>query len=127
MADNLTAAVANLVLDHLHGVAAYTPTFPLVVALMTANGDDQVSGTEVTGGGYARQSVTFGAASGETAGNPAQVEFTDMPTCTVVGAEVYDSAATPQRIYHGVLTTTREFVAGDSAFFDVNEFTVSLA
>jgi hypothetical protein len=60
----LATAVANKTLDHLNLTAAYTPTGPLKLRLMTVNGSAAAAGIEVTGGTYASQTIEFAAASG---------------------------------------------------------------
>jgi hypothetical protein len=117
MAGNITDAAEKLMMDWINGVGSPTrPTTPLKVRLMTANGTDSAAGTEVTGGTYTPQSVTFTAASGTTAAasNNADLNFTLMPAATVVGVEVWDSAGTPVRLWYGALTANKTTNAGDT-------------
>ena len=73
---------------------------PLKVALLTALGSDGAEGAEVSGGSYARQTITFLAATGTTTtSNSAQVQWANMPACTVVGFSIWDSSATPRRLW----------------------------
>ena len=126
MADNLTDTAENLVLDWINGVGSPTrPTTPLKVALVTANGSDSSAGTEVTGGSYARQSVTFTSASSGSASNNADISFTSMPAATVVGVEVYDSAGSPVRIWYGALTASKATNSGDTFTISSGSLTVS--
>lgn len=113
MADNLTDVAENRSLDWLTGNTVTAPVLPLKAALVTANGSDSTAGTEVTGGTYARQTIAFPAASGGTTSNGADVTFTGMPAATVVGVEIWDSAGTPVRWWHGALTTSKTLQAGD--------------
>ena len=80
---------------------------------MTANGDDATNGTEVTGGAYARQSLTVGAASAGATSNSADLVFAGMPAATVVGVEIWDNAGTPVRLWYGALSASRTVAAGD--------------
>lgn len=101
-------------LDWINGVGTPTrPTTPLKVALVTANGDDATAGTEVTGGSYARQTLTVAAAASGATSNSADIIFSGMPACTVVGVEVWDSAGTPVRLWKNALTASRTVEAGD--------------
>ena len=115
IADNLTNEAESLLLNWLHGVGTPTrPTTPLKVALVTANGSDSAAGTEVTGGSYARQNITLSSSSGGSGvSNDADLLFTGMPACTVVGIEIYDSAGSPVRLWHGPLTASKTVGAGD--------------
>lgn len=127
MADNLPDIIENQLLDALVGTAAYTVTGPIKLALVTANGNDATPGTEVTGGSYARQTITFGAAASGSISNSASISFAGMPAATVVGIEIYDSAGTPKRLAYGALTTSRVVTAGDTVQFASSAITLSLA
>ncbi len=100
-------------MDWLMGGSPTAPDPDLTVALVTAAGDDATAGTEVTGGSYARQTLTVGSASGGAVSNSADLVFSDMPACTVVGWEIWDSAGSPVRWWYGPLDTNRTLLAGD--------------
>ena len=53
----------------------YTSPATVYVGLFTSDPTDAGSGTEVSGGSYARTAVTFGAPSNGTSTNSAAVEF----------------------------------------------------
>lgn len=126
MADNLTNAAEDLVLDWVNGVGSPTrPTTPLKLALMTANGSDSAGGTEVTGGSYARQSVTIGAASSGAASNSGTVTFTVMPACTVVGVEVWNTDGSV-RLWYGALAPSKAVNAGDTFLLNTGELDLTL-
>lgn len=127
MADNLPNIIENQLLDALVGTTAYTVTTPIKLALVTANGSDSAAGTEVTGGSYARQDITFGAASSGQIANSGAISFTGMPACTVVGIELYDSAGSPKRLAYGPLTNTRTVTSGDTVQFASSAITLSLS
>lgn len=129
MANNLSDAAENLLLDHVNLVAAWTPSTPLKVALYTAAPGESGGGTEVTGGSYARTNVTFGAASGGSASNSADVTF---PTAsanwgTVVAAAIFDSHATPKFIWYGTLTASKTVDNGDTFKIPTGSLTISLS
>lgn len=118
MADNLTDVAEARVLNWLTGNTTTALTGPLNVRLMTANGSDSVAGTEVVNAGgstYAPQSVSFPAASGTTqTANSADLVFANMPACTVVGVEIWDSAGTPFRWWWGAATANKTVNLGDT-------------
>lgn len=131
MAGNLTDTAEARTLDWLNpDVAVPTrPTSPLKVRLMTANGSDSAAGTEVTGGGYTPQSLAFPAASGTTStSNSGALNFTNMPACTVVGLEIWDSAGTPVRLWWGPLTgnATKTFAGGETFQIAAGQLTASM-
>lgn len=115
MADNLTDAAESLLLNWLHGNGTPTrPTTPLKVALVTANGTDSAAGTEVTGGSYTRQDITLtSSTSGSGVSNDADILFTGMPAATIVGIEIWDSAGSPVRLWHGPLAANKTVAAND--------------
>src|SRR5699024_10028751 len=63
-----TNELSNNVLNHVFSGESYTPPEQLYVALYTPDG-------EVSGGGYSRQEISFGKASGGVIRNDAEVHF----------------------------------------------------
>ncbi len=128
MANNVVTAEGNRLLDASLGTASYTaPTTPMKLALETATGANSAAGTEVTGGSYARQTITFNAASGGSATNSNSITYTAMPAATVTGVEIYDSNGTPRRAWVGALTASKTVASGDSLSFAAASVTVTLA
>lgn len=128
MAGNFTNAAELLVLDWIDAVGSPTrPTTPLKCRLMTAAGSESAAGTEVTGGSYVAQSVTFTAAASGAASNTAALAFAAMPACSLVGVEVWDSAGTPVRLWYGPLTTNPTAVSsGDTYTIPIGSLALSL-
>jgi hypothetical protein len=128
VADNLVNTAENLTLDWINGVGTPTrPTTPLKVALVTAAGSDSAAGTEVAGGSYARQSLTVAAAVAGAASNSADLVWTGMPACTVVGVEIWDNAGAPVRLWYGPLTASRTVAAGDELRITASSLALSLS
>lgn len=133
----LSQARAHQLLDHIHGVAtAPVAVTPIRCRLMTANGSATANGTEVvTGGGYTSgtgaPSVTWGAAGTPQAGRAdttTAVTVTNMPrTETIVGVELWDSSATPQRQEWGALTSSKQVNSGDTFSIASGAMTSALA
>jgi hypothetical protein len=102
------------ILDHVFGGAAYTAPSTLYLSLHTANPDEDGSGAEVSGGGYARQTVAF-TTSGNTTSNTAAVEYptatADFGTVTHVG--VYDAATAGNLLCYAALTSSKTIETGD--------------
>ncbi|MEV0917857.1 hypothetical protein AB0I93_26815 [Streptomyces sp. NPDC049967] len=113
MADNLSNTAENRTLDWLMGTTTTAPTTPLKVALVTTVGDDATAGTEVTGGSYARKNLTVAAATAGATANSADLQWSAMPACTIVGWEIWDSAGTPVRLWYGPLDADKTLAAGD--------------
>jgi hypothetical protein len=121
----------NKILDHtLRGAGgAYTAPTTVYVALFTAAPTDANSGTEVSAGNYARQSITFGsAASSGAISNTLAVTF---PTATVSYGTVthiglYDALTTGNLMYHGAVTVSKTITVGDTFSIAVGNLTITL-
>ena len=101
-------------LNYLFTATSVTRPTAWYVALFTSNPDEDASGTEVSGGAYARQSVTF-TVSGNTASNSAAIEF---PTATasygtVTHIGVFDASSGGNLIAYAALTTSKAIDTGD--------------
>lgn len=84
-------------------------------SLFSAAPTDTTGGTEVTGGGYARQAAGFAAPSGSPSqiSNAADILFT-MPTVTVVACGLH-SAVTAGTLLYWVGGLSVAFTSGDQA------------
>lgn len=84
------------------------------LGLFTAAPGEGGGGTEVSGGSYARQSVTF-SVSGNLATNTAALEFpvatADWGTITHVA--VFDASTSGNQIAYATLTTSKTIATGD--------------
>ncbi len=94
MASGKTDYLENELLDHALRNATWTPPATVYLALYTTAPGESTSGTEVTGGSYARQTITFGAASGGQVQNSGTITF---PTAsagwgTIAGAAIVDTS-----------------------------------
>lgn len=118
MADNLTDPAEARILNWLTGNTTTAPTMPNMVRLMTANGSDSAAGTEVVNAGgstYSAQSAAFPSATGTTqTANSADIVFANMPACTIVGLEIWDSAGSPFRYWWGAATASKAVNLGDT-------------
>jgi len=98
------------------------------LALFTSDPQDDASGTEVSGGGYARQSASF-TVSGDTASTSANIEF---PTATasygtVTHVGVFDASTGGNLIAHAALTASKAIDTGDVFRVPAGDYDVTLA
>ena len=104
----------NLVLNWVLTTNAATRPTAWYVALFTTDPTDADTGTEVTGGSYARTAVTF-SVTGNAATNTGGVEFpaatADWGTVSHIG--VYDASTGGNLILHSALTTAKAITDGD--------------
>ena len=97
------------------------------VALFTTNPAEDASGTEVSGGGYARQSATF-TVSGNTASNSGAIEY---PTATagygtVSHVGVFDASSGGNLISYAALTTSKTIETGDVLRIPAGDLDITL-
>lgn len=112
MTDYLENALGNEV---LRGVAFAAPA-AVYVALFTTAPTDAAPGTEVSGGSYARQAVTFAAPS--TPGvfeNSADVDFPQATGSwgTVTHFAIFDAATDGNMLIWGALAVSKAIASGD--------------
>ena len=120
----------KLVLDWLMTTGAATRPTEWFVALYTAAPSDAGGGTEVSGSGYSRQAIAFGAASSPdgTTDNTGAVSFTasggSWGTITHVG--IFDASTAGNLLWHGALAASRTVNDGDTLSFAVGAVTLTL-
>jgi hypothetical protein len=107
----------------------YTSVATVYVSLWTSDPTDAGSGTEVSGGSYARTAVTFAAPSNGVTTNDADVTF---PTATaswgVVGwIGINDAATSGNLLYHSPLDTSKTIDSGDIFKISTGNLSVTLS
>jgi hypothetical protein len=117
----------NKVLGHVFGATPYTAPATLYVGLFTSNPGETGSGTEVSGGSYARQTIAF-TVTGSQASNTAAVEF---PTATaswgtITYAAIYDAVSGGNLLAYGALTTSKTIDSGDVFRIPAGDFDINL-
>ena len=121
----------KLILDWLMTNGSATRPTSWYVALYTAAPSDSGGGTEVSGNGYSRQSVTFGAAAspGGTTSNTNTLTFTasggDWGIITHIG--IFDNSTGGNLLWHGSMTASREIDDGDTLEFAIGNIDLTIA
>ena len=121
----------KLLLDWAMTTGSATRPTAWYVALYTAAPSDSGGGTEVSTGGYARQAVTFGAASspGGTTSNSGVVSFTasgaNFGTVTHIG--IFDALTTGNLLWHGAMTASKTVNDGDTLEFSIGNIDLTIA
>jgi len=108
---------------------SYTSPATVYVALFTTDPTDANTGTEVTGGSYARTSVAFAAPSNGASASSADCTF---PTCTstwgtVSHIGIFDASTSGNLLYHTPLDTSKTIETGDIFKIASGSLTVTLA
>lgn len=121
----------NLLLNWLMTTDSVTRPTAWYVGLYTAAPSDSGGGTEVSGNGYARQSATWGTASGTggTTDNEANITFTasggDWGTITHIG--IHDAASGGNLLWHGAMSASKTIADGDTLQFNTGNIDLTLA
>ena len=125
MSNFLENALINATLRN----TTYTSVATVYVSLWTSDPTDAGSGTEVSGGSYARTAVTFGAPSNGVTTNNADVTF---PTATASWGTVgwigiNDALTSGNLLYHTALDTAKAIDSGDIFKIATGNLSVTLA
>jgi hypothetical protein len=108
---------------------SYTSPATVYVGLFTSDPTDAGSGTEVSGGSYARTAVTFGSPSNGVATNSAAVEFPQATGSwgTVGWIGIHDAATSGNLLYHTALDVSKVIDTGDIFKISTGNLSVTLA
>jgi hypothetical protein len=119
----------NALLNATLNATTYTAPATVYVSLWTTDPTDAGSGTEVSGGSYARTAVTFAAPSNGVTTNSADVTF---PTATASWGTVgwigiNDALSSGNLLYHTALDTAKTIDSGDIFKISTGNLSVTLA
>jgi len=125
MSNFLETALINATLRN----TSYTSPTTVYLALYTDDPTDADTGTEISGGSYARQSITFGAPSNGTSTNSAAIEF---PAATanwgvVTHVGIRDALTSGNLLYHTALDASKTINNGDIFKILTSNLSVTLA
>lgn len=96
-ADKSTYAI-NAVLNQLLAGSEF-------LALFVTDPGPTGSGTEVSGGSYARKAITWGAIANNKKSNSAAINFSNLPATSINHWAIYDEAVGGNLLYYGPLST----------------------
>jgi hypothetical protein len=114
---NIANFLANELIDHFLRNASYSPAATVYLALYTTDPTDADSGSECSGGSYARESVAFDAAGSRTTANTSDITFTEATASwgTVSHVGVRDALTVGNLLAHGAVTVSKPIGSGDTA------------
>jgi hypothetical protein len=125
MSNYLENALINATLRN----TSYTSPATVYLALYTSDPTDGDTGTEVTGNGYARQSITFGSPSNGVSTNTAAIEFPQATgswgTVSYIG--IRDASTAGNLLYHTALDASKTIATGDVFRVAIGSLSVTLA
>jgi hypothetical protein len=107
----------------------YTAPSTVYVGLYTSDPTDANTGTEVTGGSYARQSATFAAPSNGSSASNADVTFPQATANwgTVGWIGILDASTSGNLLYHTALDASKTIETGDIFKIASGNLTVTLS
>lgn len=118
----------NKVLDHVLRNTSYTSPTTVYVGLFTTDPTDAGTGTEVSGGSYARQTLSVTTASGGIVTSSADVTFPQATAQwgTITHLGLLDAITSGNLLMHTALTTSKSIDNGDILKISSGNLTVTL-
>lgn len=118
----------NALINATVRATSYTSPATVYLGLFTSDPTDANTGTEITGGSYARQSITFASPSNGVTSNSADITFptatADWGTVGWIG--IYDALTSGNLLYHAPLTVTKTISNGDTFKIATGNLTLTL-
>lgn len=111
----LSDYLENKLLDHVLRGTSYTSPTTVYMGLYTSDPGDDNSGTEVSGGSYARQAVSVTTASGGIVTSSADITFPQATGSwgTISHIGLLDAVTSGNLLMHTPLTTSKAIDTGD--------------
>jgi hypothetical protein len=125
MSNYLENALINATLRN----TTFTSPSVVYLGLYTSDPTDANTGTQVSGGSYARQAVTFGAPSNGVTTNSAAIEFPQATASwgTVTHIGILDALTSGNLLYHTALDTSKTIDTGDIFKIAIGSLSVNLS
>jgi hypothetical protein len=119
----------NALINGTLRATTYTAPSTVYLALYTSDPTDADTGTEVSGGSYARQSITMGSPSNGVSTNSAAIEFPQATGSwgTVAYIGIRDALTSGNLLYHSPLDTSKAIDTGDIFKIAIGSLSVTLA
>ncbi|MED3777978.1 hypothetical protein ABES66_00400 [Geobacillus stearothermophilus] len=121
----LENALINAVLRNI----PYTSPAAVYLALYTSDPTDANTGTEVTGGSYQRQQITFGEPNNGMVSNSNEILFpvatANWGTVTHIG--ILDAATGGNLLFYGAVTTPKTISTNDQLKINAGDISITLA
>lgn len=112
----------NAILNHMLGKSTFTPPANYYLALY--EGNPTTGGGEVSGGSYARQSITWGTVADGAVDSQAAINFTNMPVTTVQYWAIVDAAVAGNVCWYGSMAIPVTTTAGQAVPISPGDLTL---
>ncbi len=118
----------NALINATLRATSYTSPATVFLALYTTDPTDADTGTECSGTGYARQSVTFGAPANGVSTNSAAVEYAQAGNSwgTITHIGIRDAVSAGNLLYHSPLDASKTIATGDVFRVAIGSLSVTL-
>lgn len=113
----------SLITSTLNLIKNDTPYLALYTATPTISG----GGTEVTGGSYARQAITFGTITAGAMSNTTALTFSGLPNATVTHYGILNASTSGTLKVFGSLNSSAVVISGDQIQFPIGSITINLS
>lgn len=113
----------SLITSTLNLIKNDTPYLALYTATPTISG----GGTEVTGGSYARQAITFGTITAGSMSNTTALTFSGLPSATITHYGILNASTSGTLKVFGLINSTAVVISGDQIQFPIGSITINLS
>lgn len=118
-------ATAHSILNKVLRNTDFTHSTGFKISLHTTS-PGSTGANEVSGGSYARQTVTFGAPSAKIVVASSTLEWVNMPTATVTHVGLWSDSTDPALWWTGTLSSERVVSSGNTFRLPSTSLTVTL-
>lgn len=124
-----TNYLENELIDHVFRNAAMTSPTSVFLALHTADPTETGAVAEISGNGYARQAITFGAPADGVSTNSNAPAFTASGGNfgTITHFSIHDAVSAGNALAYGALDTSRTINDGETITFNIGDVSVTMA
>lgn len=123
-----TNYLEDAILNHVLRNTSYTSPTTVYLALFTSAPGEIGGGTEVSGGNYSRQPVSFTAPSGGVTSNDSNVNF-PVATAdwgTITHFAIFDAETSGNMLLYDALTQSKVVQVGDQLIFKAGDLSITL-
>ena len=120
----------NEILDHILEVGSYTPAATVYIGLSTADPLDTAAGlAEPVGNNYAREAITFAAASSRSVASSGTITFNQASGSwgTITHYAIFDALTNGNMLAHGSLSASKAVTTGNTPSIASGQVTITFS
>lgn len=127
MAANKSAYLRSRLVKHALGDTSFTMPTNTYLALYTSDPTVNDTGTEVTGGSYARKLLSWGTEASGILPTDTVADFTALPTATITHWGIRDASSGGNLLYFGQLEFPIAVTSGQNLAFAAGDIYIAEA